>query len=548
MRTDSTALSATAVAAARALIAARFGRDYLPDKPRVYANRVRNAQEAHEAIRPAGETFRDPEEVAAQVPGEQARLYELIWRRTVASQMADAVGESVQVRLGASTASGSDAEFGTAGRVISFPGFLRVYSESPGDGASEDQERRLPPLAEGDPLDAEALEAKGHETKPPARYTEASLVRRLEGLGIGRPSTYASIISTIQERGYVWKKGPALVPSFTAFAVVQFLEGHFADLVDYGFTRDLEDDLDRISRGEQEVVPYLTEFYFGDGHPGLTDLVERSLAQADAREVSAISLGEEAGAPVVRVGRYGPYLQVGESRVSLPDDLAPDELTVEKARALADEPSSDRELGADPVTGLAVLVRKGRFGPYVQLGPAEGKAKPRSASLFASMSPEAVTLDEALRLLSLPRVVGVDPGTGEEVLARNGKFGPYLERAGETRSLDSEEQIFTVTLPEALARLAAPKPRRGARREAAGPLRSLGADPETGWALEVRDGRFGPYVTDGGVNASLRAQDSVELITLERARELLTARRDRLAAEGKEAKPGRAAGAAAPPA
>ncbi len=546
MRTDSTALSETAVTAARALIAARFGRDYLPSKPRVYTNRVRNAQEAHEAIRPAGEAFRDPEEVGAEVPAEAARLYDLIWRRTVASQMADAVGESVQVRLGATAASGVPAEFGAAGKVISFPGFLRVYADNADDAAPDDPERRLPALVEGDPLDAAALEAKGHETKPPARYTEASLVRRLEGLGIGRPSTYASIISTIQDRGYVWKKGSALVPSFTAFAVVQFLEGHFADLVDYGFTRDLEDDLDRISRGEQEVVPYLAEFYFGDGHPGLTDLVERSLAQADAREVSAISLGEEAGAPVVRVGRYGPYLQVGESRVSLPDDLAPDELTADKARALAEEPNGDRELGTDPGSGLEVLVRKGRFGPYVQLGRAEGKAKPRSASLFASMTPESVTLEEALRLLSLPRVVGVDPGTGEEVLARNGKYGPYLGRGEETRSLDSEEQIFTVTLAEALARLAAPKPRRGARRAAAGPLRSLGTDPETGWALEVHDGRFGPYVTDGGVNASLRSQDSVEQITLERARDLLAARRERLAADGKEAKPGKAGGAAPP--
>jgi len=539
MRTDSTSLSETAVAAARALIAARFGPEYLPAHPRVYRSRVKNAQEAHEAIRPAGEAFRDPEEVAGMVPPDQARLYELIWKRTVASQMADAVGESIQVRLGAVGASGVDAEFGTAGKVISFPGFLRAYVEGSDDPDAEleDQERRLPPLAEGAALDAEALEAKGHETKPPARYTEASLVRRLEELGIGRPSTYASIISTIQKRGYVWKKGPTLVPSFTAFATVQLLERHFADLVDYQFTARMEDDLDRISTGEQEPVPYLTDFYFGDGHRGLTDLVGRSLQEADARTVNAVPLGEEPDAPVVRVGRYGPYLQLGEARVSLPDDLAPDELTVEKARALVEEPNGDRVLGTDPETGLEVLVRRGRFGPYVQLGSAEGKAKPRSASLFAAMSPETVTLEEALRLLSLPRLVGVDPGTGEEIRARNGKYGPYLERGGETRNLDAEEQIFTVSLAEALARFAAPKTRRGGRRAAAGPLRSLGVDPETGCTVEVRDGRFGPYVTDGAVNASLRREDSIEGITLERARELLARRRERLAAEGKEAKP-----------
>jgi DNA topoisomerase-1 len=539
MRTDSVALSETAVAAARALIAARYGREYLPAKPRVYTSKVKNAQEAHEAIRPAGEAFRDPEEVAAAVPGEQARLYELIWKRTVASQMADAVGESVQVRLGAVGASGTDAEFGAAGKVISFAGFLRAYVEGSDDPDAEfeDQERRLPVLAVEDPLDAESLEAKGHETKAPARYTEASLVRQLEELGIGRPSTYASIISTIQKRGYVWKKGSTLVPSFTAFAAVQLLERHFADLVDYQFTARMEDDLDRISNGEQEPIPYLSDFYFGDGHKGLTDLVGRSLEQADPREVNAVPLGGEEGAPVVRVGRYGPYLQVGDSRVSVPEDLAPDELTPEKARSLVEEPSGDRVVGADPATGLEVLARQGRYGPFVQLGRAgEGQGKPRSASLFASMSVESVTLEEALRLLSLPRVVGVDPATGEEVLARNGRYGPYLERGKTTRSLDFEEQIFSVTLDDAVARLAAPKPRRGARQAAAGPLRSLGMDPETGCKVEVRDGRFGPYVTDGAVNASLRREDSVEHLTLERARALLAARRDRLAAEGKEAK------------
>jgi DNA topoisomerase-1 len=540
MRTDSTALSDAALAAARAVIAERFGAAYLPDRPRVYRSQVKNAQEAHEAIRPAGEAFRDPEEVADRVPADEARLYDLIWKRAVASQMADAVGESVQVRLGARAASGTDAEFAAAGKIISFPGFLRAYVEGSDDPDAEleDQERRLPPLAEGDPLDAEALEAKGHETKPPPRYTEASLVRRLEELGIGRPSTYAAIIATIQDRGYVWKKGPALVPTFTAFATVRLLESHFGDLVDYAFTARMEDDLDRISNGDQETLPYLTDFYFGDGHRGLVDLVARSLAEADPREINAIPLGEDEGALVVRVGRYGPYLQAEGATVSIPEDLPPDELTPDRVAALLEKPNDDRVIGVDPDTGLEVLVRRGRFGPYVQLGRAEdGEGKPKSSSLFAAMTPETVTLEDALRLLSLPRLVGTDPDTGEEVLARHGKYGPYLERGKETRNLEAEEQLFTVTLEEARRRFAAPKTGRRSARAAAAPGRSLGVDPATGCPVEVREGRFGPYVTDGSVNASLRREDSMERITLERASALLAARRERLAAEGKESKP-----------
>jgi DNA topoisomerase-1 len=544
MRTDSVALSETAVAAARALITARFGREYLPTHPRVHSGRVKNAQEAHEAIRPAGESFLDAEVVADRVPADEARLYDLIWKRTVASQMADAVGESVQVRLGAQAASGTDAEFAAAGKVISFPGFLRAYVEGSDDPDAEleDQERRLPALAEGDPLDTVSLEAKGHETKPPSRYTEASLVRRLEELGIGRPSTYAAIMTTIQERGYVWKKGPALVPTFTAFATVRLLEGQFADLVDYAFTARMEDDLDRISNGEQEPLPYLTDFYFGDGHRGLVELVARSLAEANPREINAIPLSDEEGGLVVRVGRYGPYLEVEGSRVSVPEDLPPDELTAERVSALLEEPNGDREVGTDPATGLVVLARRGRFGPYVQLGRAEEvEGKPRSASLFPGMAPDTITLEEALRLLSLPRSLGIDPESGEEVFARYGKYGPYLERAGETRNLESEGQLFTVTLEEACRRFAAPKTRRPSGRAAAGPARSLGSDPATGCPVEVRVGRFGPYVTDGSVNASLGRGDSVEGITLERASALLTARRERLAAEGKEVKPCRPA-------
>jgi len=533
------------VAAARAEIARRYGAAYLPGRPRVYRSQVKNAQEAHEAIRPAGEAFRDPEEVADRVPADEARLYDLVWKRTVASQMADAVGESVQVRLGARAVSGADAEFAAAGKIISFPGFLRAYVEGSDDPDAEleDQERRLPPLAEGDPVDALSLEAKGHETKPPPRYTEASLVRRLEELGIGRPSTYAAIMTTIQERGYVWKKGPALVPTFTAFATVRLLESQFADLVDYAFTARMEDDLDRISNGEQETVPYLRDFYFGDGHRGLVDLVARSLAEADPREINAVPLGEGEDALVVRVGRYGPYLEVGGSRVSLPDDLAPDELTPEKAAELLEQPNDDRVVGTDPETGVEVIARRGRFGPYVQLGRAEDvEGKPKSASLFAGMAPETVTLDEALRLLSLPRRVGTDPDTGEEILARNGRYGPYLERGAETRNLESEEQLFTVGLEEARRRFAAPKTRRRSSRAAAPPGRSLGIDPATGCAVEVRDGRFGPYVTDGSVNASLRRDESPESLTLARASALLAARRERLAAEGKEVKPCRPVG------
>jgi len=451
--------------------------------------------------------------------------------------MADAIGESVQVRLGARSASGRDAEFGTSGKVITFPGFLRVYverSDDP-DAEMEDQERRLPAMVEGDALAVESLEAKGHETKPPYRYTEASLVRRLEELGIGRPSTYASIIGTIQERGYVWKKGSALIPTFTAFATVRLLEKQFDELVDYAFTARMEDDLDLIASGEAEMVPYLSDFYFGDGHAGLVDLVARALEQADPREVNAIPIGGPEGEITVRVGRYGPFLEREEGRVSIPDDLPPDELTVEKAEELLEEPNGDRVLGVDPETGHEIFARTGRFGPYVQLGKADETAgKPKTASLFASMSLDTVTLEEALSLLELPRVVGNDP-EGEEITAHNGRYGPYLRKSGETRSLSSEERIFTISLPEALALFAQPKPRRGA--QSTPPLRELGVDPDTGCTVVVKDGRFGPYVTDGSVNASLRRQDSVDSITLERAGELLRARREKLESEGKEVKP-----------
>ena len=537
MRTDSVTLSEEAVAAARAEVSRLYGSQYLPSSPRVYTSKVKAAQEAHEAIRPAGEQWKTPEQVEGELGrGDEARLYELIWKRTLASQMADAVGESVSVRLGATSSDGRDAEFSTSGRTITFPGFLRVYVEGSDDPEADldDQERRLPTLTEGEALELEELGAVGHSTKPPARYTEASLVRRLEELGVGRPSTYASIMSTIQDRGYVWKRGTALVPSFTAFAVVTLLEQHFPHLVDYAFTARMEDDLDRIAAGEEESQPWLSRFYFGA--EGLRQQVNAKLEEIDARAVNSIPIGSdpEGREIVARVGRYGPYLERGEERASIPEDLPPDELTPEKAvELLAAQASGDKILGTDPETGQVVLARSGRYGPYVQLGetPEGTKEKPRRASLLQSMSLDDVTLDQALQLLSLPRTVGTDPDTGEEITAHLGRYGPYLQRGSERRSLEAESQLFTVTVEEA-AELFKQPPRRRGRRAAASPLRELGSDPASGKPVTVRSGRFGPYVTDGEVNASLRTGDDPESITLERAAELLAARRERLAAEG----------------
>ncbi len=541
MRTDSTTLSDEALAAARAQATELFGGDYVPDRPRRYERKVKNAQEAHEAIRPAGEVFRTPDQAARQLHGDDRRLYELIWMRTVASQMVDATGTSAQIRLvGTPVGAGQaeQAEFSASGTVISFPGFLRAYVEGSDDPEAELAERdvQLPPLSEGDQVRALSLEAKSHSTQPPPRYTEASLVKALEEQGVGRPSTYASIIGTIQDRGYVWKKATALVPSFVAFAVVGLLERYFGDLVDYGFTANMEDELDEIAQGEQEALPWLTRFYFGEpvaptGNGGAVDMrrglkedVASHLGQIDAREVNSIPIGKDSDGRdiVVRVGRYGPYLQRGEERASVPEELPPDELTVDKAEELLASPSGDRTLGTDPETGLAVLARSGRFGPYIQLGEADD-GKPRTASLFKSMSLDTVDLAQALELLRLPRVVGTDPSSGEEIEALNGRFGPYLKKGTDTRSLDTEEQLFTVTVEEALAIFTQPKQRRG--RTAAPPLRELGPDPDSGAAVVVRSGRYGPYVTDGTTNASLRRGDDPESITLERAAELLAERR-----------------------
>jgi DNA topoisomerase-1 len=544
MRTDSTTLSETAVAAARTQAAQLYGPEYVPAQPRRHDKKVRNAQEAHEAIRPAGDSFRTPDQVSGELSGDEFSLYDLIWKRTVASQMADVRGRSLQVRLGAPSSAGEDAEFSAAGKTIEFPGFLRAYVEGSDDPDAqlEDREVRLPQLSVGDALAALALDARGHTTQPPPRFTEASLVKALEEMGVGRPSTYATIIGTIQDRGYVWKKGSALVPSFVAFAVVALLEQHFAELVDYAFTARMEDELDSIATGQEEALPWLSRFYFGNGRPGLKSLVDDRLGEIDAREVNSIPIGKDAEGRdiVVRVGRYGPYIQRGEETAAIPDELPPDELTVAKAEELLSAPSGDRQLGTDPESGLPVIARAGRFGPYVQLGEAssDAKQKPKTASLFKDMNLETVTLEQALELLKLPRVLGVDPADGQEVTAQNGRFGPYVKKGAETRSLDSEARLFTVTLEEALAILAEPRRRGGGQRAAAGPLKELGAEPAKGSPIVVRDGRFGPYVTDGTTNASLRKGDTVEGITLERALELLAERR----AKGPAAPKKRAAG------
>ena len=541
MRTDSTTLSETALTAARQQARELYGDAYVPDNPRRYERKVKNAQEAHEAIRPAGDSFRTPRDVRGELGADEFRLYELIWQRTVASQMADATGQSVSIRVAGASSTGEDAEFGASGKVITFPGFLRAYvEESDDDTERDDRERRLPPLTQGQHLDAAGIEPQSHATNPPARFTEASLVKTLEELGIGRPSTYASIISTILDRGYVFKRGTALVPSFTAFAVIGLLEQHFGRLVDYGFTASMEDDLDSIANGDRERVDWLTTFYFGDpanegAGAGLRDLVHDRLGEIDAREVNSIPIGTapaddggEGAQIVVRVGRYGPYVQKGadgadSERASVPEDLPPDELTVEKAMSLLQKQSDERLLGQDPQTGEPILVRAGRYGPYVTTQPLDG-GDARTSSLFKTMAIETVSLDDALRLLSLPRDLGADPSNGEEVTAQNGRYGPYVKRGTESRSLESEEQLFTVTLEQALALLAQPKT-RGRRAAASAPLRELGNDPVSGAPVSVKEGRFGPYVTDGETNASLRKGDSVEEITIDRAAELLAERR-----------------------
>lgn len=541
MRTDSTTLSDEAIKAARSMAAEMFGDDYVADEPRRYDRKVKNAQEAHEAIRPAGEAFRTLEEAQSQLGGDELAVYDLIWKRTIASQMVDAKLTQDKVRL-TTTLTGipeidGEVEVGlsASGLRIEFPGFRRAYVEGTDDPEAElaDQERILPPLNEGEVVPVLSAEAKGHDTQPPDRYSEATLIKKLEDLGIGRPSTYASVMKTIDKRGYVWKKGKSLVPAFRAFAVVNLLQTYFPDLVDYQFTATMEDDLDLIAQGQLELEPWLKKFYFGDvkaeselGRKGLEHMTHAQL-EFDYEAINSIPLGmAEDGLPVsVRSGRYGPYLVHGEDKVSIPEATEPDSLTVEHALALLAAPSNDRELGTDDQTGLPIFVKAGRYGPYVQLGEmTDPKEKPKTASLFSTMSPETVTLEDAKKLLSLPRTVGEHPDDKAPVLVQNGPYGPYISWNKETRSLQSEDEIFTVDLPGALALLAQPKAR--GRRTAAGPVKDLGIDPVTKLPVVVKNGKFGLYVTDGEVNATLRLGDTPETITIERAGELLAERRN----------------------
>ena len=565
MRTDSTTLSESAINAARNQARQLYGDEYVHPSPRQYTRKVKNAQEAHEAIRPAGDTFATPGALHSELDADGFRLYELIWQRTVASQMADARGTTLSLRISGTTSDAREAAFAASGRTITFPGFLKAYVETVDElagGEADDAESRLPQLRQGQRVDAVRLTADGHATNPPARYTEASLVKALEELGIGRPSTYSSIIKTIQDRGYVHKKGSALVPSWVAFAVTGLLEQHFGRLVDYDFTAAMEDELDEIASGHENRTNWLHNFYFGGEHGvphsiaragGLKKLVGVNLEGIDARGVNSINLfADEHDRPIyVRVGKNGPYLErmiTGDDgeptpqRANLSDEITPDELSLELAETLFATPQEGRVLGVDPVTGHEIIARDGRYGPYVtevlppppddEDGTTAKKSKkptgpkPRTGSLFRSMDLQTVTLDDALKLLSLPRVVGVDPANGEEITAQNGRYGPYLKRGNDSRSLASEDQIFDIGLDGALKIYAEPK-RRGGTGASAPPLRELGNDSATGKPMVIKDGRFGPYVTDGETNASLRKGDDVLTITDERAAELLAERRAR---------------------
>ncbi|MEU8084539.1 type I DNA topoisomerase [Micromonospora sp. NPDC049101] len=565
MRTDSVNLSETAISAARRQIVELYGERSVPPEPRRYTGKVKNAQEAHEAIRPAGDNFRTPGEVAKELSAEEFKLYELIWRRTIASQMTDAVGSSVSVRIRAVSTSQEEADFGATGKTITDPGFLRAYVESSDDenAEAEDAERRLPTLVKDQPLTADELAAQGHHTQPPSRYTEASLVKALEELGIGRPSTYASIMQTIQDRGYVTKRGQAMIPTFLAFAVIGLMERHYPRLIDYDFTATMENELDEIAGGDHAAVDFLTAFYFGSSNGagdqdiarsgGLKKLVTENLSDIDARSVNSIPLftDDDGREVVVRVGRYGPYLQrelpggeqpaasgapsasgegeeggtQGGDRAPIPEGLAPDELTPEKVHELFLGGSGERKLGDDPATGEPIVLKSGRFGPYVSSGE-------RKSSLLRTQTPDSLTLEEALKLLSLPRLIGVAPD-GVEVFANNGRYGPYVKQGEEFRSLESEDQMFTVGLDAALALLAAPKTR--GRRAAAPPLREMGVDPATEKPLVIKDGRFGPYVTDGEFNASLRRGQTPEELTLQEASEMLAEKRAKGPAPRKKA-------------
>ncbi|MGN6444262.1 type I DNA topoisomerase [Amnibacterium sp.] len=546
MRTDSPSLSSQATQAARSQARALYGADTVPDAPRVYTGKSKNAQEAHEAIRPSGEVFPTPDSLRGVLSPTEQRLYDLIWRRTVASQMVDATGSTATVVVGLRAAD-RDAEFTASGTVITVRGFLAAYEEGRDEDRDADgDDERLPQLAQGQVLTPSDPTANGHETSPPPRYTEASLVKKLEELGIGRPSTYASILSTIVDRNYVVPRGTQLVPNWIAFSVVKLLEDFFSELVAYDFTAGMEDDLDRIADGDAERVDWLRDFYFGNtGHPGLRSVVD-NLGDIDARSINSIPISHDI---TLRIGRYGPYLEVAEPgepqvdagsgelaepeptvrRVNLPPDLAPDELTEAKARELVDAPpQEDRVLGQHPETGRTLVAKDGRFGPYVtEVVPEDeaakkGAPKPRTASLFKSMSPDTVDLDTAVRLLALPRTVGEDPENGEAITAQNGRYGPYLKKGTDTRTLPDEDAIFSIDLPGALELFAQPK--YGARR-ASSALKEFDADPVSGKPIRIKDGRFGAYVTDGETNATIPRGEDVEQVDFERAKQLLADKR-----------------------
>ena len=535
MRTDNVILSDDALSETRNIIGATYGDAFLSEQPRRHTSKSKNAQEAHEAIRPTT-PMRSPREIANELDRQELALYTLIWQRTLASQMADARGTTLSLRLGAiSSHESTDCEFTASGTTIEFEGHRAVLSDVDGDAENEtEKEELLPALAVGDVVPVEACTPEGHNTTPPARFTEASLVKRLEELGIGRPSTWASIIQTIQDRGYVWKKGQALVPTWTAFAVVGLLEDHFDDLVDYELTAKIEEDLDDIAGGRREKSDWLTRFYFGgDTLPGLKHLVEENLDQIDAASINSFPIGNDPDGNeiIAKPGKYGPYIKRGDDTASIPDDLAPDELTLDEALRLLSLPKSDDPIGT--LDDLPVYAKNGRYGPYVQWGDPDnlppGLAKPKMSSLFSTMSLEHITLEDAKQLLQLPRELGVDPADGEVISAANGRYGPYVVKGKDFRSIDSEEQLLTITLDEAIKIYELPKVfRRGGARNmaAAGPLREFGDDPTSGRKVVAKDGRFGVYVTDGETNASIGKGDRIEEISPERAFELLAIRRE----------------------
>jgi len=545
MRTDNVVLSDEALGAVRAEVARAYGQQFLSGSPRQFTTKIKNAQEAHEAIRPTT-PLRAPDQVAAELNPQELALYRLIWQRTLASQMADATGTTVSVRLGATAATNptQDCEFAASGTTITFAGYRQVYVESTDDdtGAEEEKEALLPALVVGQDVPVRSITANGHSTSPPARYTEASIVKRLEELGIGRPSTWASIIQTVQDRGYVWKKGQALVPTWTAFAVVGLLEKHFEGLVDYEFTARIEEDLDAIARSEQMKDKWLHRFYFGDATdealPGLKRLVTENLDEIDAAEINTFPIGLDPDGVLIvaKPGKYGPYVKRGDDTASVPEDMTPDELTVEEALRLLAQPKSDTPIGE--LEGLPVFAKSGRYGPYVQWGTPEqlppGMEKPKMASLFKTMTLERISVDDAKDLLQLPRTLGVDPVDNVPILANNGRYGPYVQKGKDYRNITSEEQLLEITLDQALQIFSMPKSykRGGPSLAAKGPLREFGNDPVSGKPVVAKDGKFGVYVTDGETNASLSKGDRLDAMPNERAYELLAIRREAIIEKG----------------